>query len=123
MKQTLEEAAKEHQNGFPTCEDDSICAGFINGRRHQCYKSFIAGAKWQSKQSPWISVKDRLPRTGDDLYIVLDVRMNPPGCGVCDFNPKTETWIDYGGNIVRPTHWMPIPPLESNGNELKRKEK
>ena len=26
MKQTLEEAAKEHQNGFPTCEDDSICA-------------------------------------------------------------------------------------------------
>lgn len=45
MKQTLEEAVKEHQNGFPTCEDDSICAGFINGRRHQCYKSFIAGAK------------------------------------------------------------------------------
>ena len=71
MKQTLEEAAKEHQNGFPTCEDDSICAGFINGRRHQCYKSFIAGAKWQSKQSPWISVKDRLPRTDDDLYLSL----------------------------------------------------
>lgn len=21
------------------------------------------------------------------------------------------------------THWMPIPPLESNGNELKRNEK
>lgn len=117
MKHTLEEAAKEHQNGSPTCEGDSICAGFINGRRHQCYKSFIAGAKWQSKQSPWVSVKDRLPRTDDGLYIVLDVRMNPPGCGVCDFNPKTETWIDYGGNIVRPTHWMPIPPLESNDNE------
>lgn len=46
MKHTLEEAAKEHQNGSPTCEGDSICAGFINGRRHQCYKSFIAGDKW-----------------------------------------------------------------------------
>lgn len=43
--------------------------------------------------------------------------MNPPGCGVCDFNPKTETWIDYDYNIIYPTHWMPIPSLESNDNE------
>lgn len=76
-------------------------------------KGFAEGIK----QSPWISVKDRLPQTDDDLYIVLDARMNPPGCGVCDFNPKTETWIDYDYNIIYPTHWMPIPSLESNDNE------
>ena len=79
--------------------------------------NFIQGAEWQAKQSPWISVKDRLPQTDDDLYIVLDARTNPPGCGVCDFNPKTETWIDYDYNIIYPTHWMPIPSLESNDNE------
>lgn len=109
MKQTLEEAAQSMAyNKMPDW----------GGLPALAKKYFIKGAEWQSKQSPWISVKDRLPRTYDDLYIVLDVRMNPPGCGVCDFNPKTETWIDYGGNIVRPTHWMPIPPLESKGKYL-----
>lgn len=79
---------------------------------------FTEDDSWEEESvTPWISVKNRLPQTDDDLYIVLDVRMNPPGCGVCDFNPKTETWIDYGGNIVRPTHWMPIPPLESDDTD------
>ncbi|WP_218050157.1 DUF551 domain-containing protein [Bacteroides faecis] len=112
MKQTLEEAAKE---AAEDCYEMPYDEKLINMKLIK--EAFKYGAEWQAKQSPWVSVKDRLPRTYDDLYIVLDVRMNPPGCGVCDFNPKTETWIDYGGNIVRPTHWMPIPPLESNDNE------
>lgn len=89
----------------------------------ECFKKgFKEGVIWQKKQSLWISVKDRLPQTGDDLYIVLNAKMNPPGCGVCDFNPKTSAWIDCNYNIVYPTHWMPIPLLESNGNGLERKE-
>lgn len=120
MKQTLEEAAKENILFNHRTVDRTLSGGNL---AQFGITNFIQGAEWQSKQSPWISVKDRLPQTDDDLYIVLDTRMNPPGCGVCDFNPKTKTWIDYAGNIVHPTHWMPIPPLESNGNELKRKEK
>ena len=117
MKHTLEEAAKEHQNGSPTCEGDSICAGFINGRRHQCYKSFIAGAKWQSKQSPWISVKDKLP---DNQNIVL-VRDEYGGfCTAYLHGPKSG-FITYGEEAYRKfgeiTHWIPIPPFESNDNE------
>lgn len=118
MKQTVEEAAKEnilfnHRTVDRTLSGKDLARfGEIN---------FVQGAEWHAKQSPWISVKDRLPQTDDDLYIVLDDRMNPPGCGVCDFNPKTETWIDYDYNIIYPTHWMPIPPLESNGNELKKR--
>ena len=110
MKQTLEEAAKE---AAEDCYEMPYDEKLINMKLIK--EAFKYGAEWQSKQSPWISVKDRLPQTDDDLYIVLDTRMNPPGCGVCDFNPKTKTWIDYDGNIVHPTHWMPIPPLESNG--------
>ena len=85
----------------------------------ECYlrKVYAKGYEAGTKQSPWISVKDRLPQTDNDLYIGLDARTNPPGCGVCDFNPKTETWIDYDYNIIYPTHWMPIPSLESNDNE------
>lgn len=47
---TLEEIAIEHQNSFPTCEDESILGAFSNGMHHQSYKSFIAGAEWQEKQ-------------------------------------------------------------------------
>lgn len=70
---------------------------------------FRKGAEWQSGKSPWISVENQLPQSDDDLYIVLDTKMNPPGCGVCNFNPKTKAWIDERYNIVNPTHWMPIP--------------
>jgi hypothetical protein len=34
-------------------------------------KYFIKGAEWQSKQSPWISVKERLPEK-DGYYFVTD---------------------------------------------------
>ena len=52
MKQTVEEAAKKYSND---CR---------NRQRHcepYCIVDFIQGAEWQSKQSPWISVKERLP--------------------------------------------------------------
>lgn len=125
MKQTLEEAAKENILFNHRTVDRTLSGGNL---AQFGITNFIQGAEWQAKQSPWISVKDRLPQTDDDLYIVLDARMNPPGCGVCDFNPKTKTWIDYDCNIVHPTHWMPIPPfdeiLEANRDILERiKEK
>lgn len=107
--QTVEEAALDAALFEDYCYNPDLQPYYIEG--------FKRGAEWQAKQSPWISVKDRLPQTDDDLYIVLDARMNPPGCGVCNFNPKTKTWIDYDCNIVHPTHWMPIPSLESNDNE------
>lgn len=50
MKQTVEEAAKKYSND---CR---------NRQRHcepYCIVDFIQGAEWQSKQSPWISVKER----------------------------------------------------------------
>lgn len=111
-QQTLEAAARE---AAEDCYEMPYNENLINMRIIK--EAFEFGAEWQAKQSPWISVKDRLPQTDDDLYIVLDARTNPPGCGVCDFNPKTETWIDYDYNIIYPTHWMPIPSLESNDNE------
>lgn len=71
--------------------------------------SSIAGAECQKIQSPWISVNERLPASDDDLYLALDIEMNPPGCDICDFNPQSKKWTDCKGCIVFPTHWMPIP--------------
>ncbi len=100
----LEKAAKLHiwnhpNNGMSYPEWDGADA----------YDAFVAGAEWQAKQSPWISVEDRLPDHNDNLYITLDTKMNPPGCGVCDFDVKNKRWIDNRFEVVYPTHWMPIP--------------
>ena len=125
MKQTLEEAAIKHQNGFSTCEDASVLGAFSNGMHHQSYKSFIAGAEWQAKQSPWISVEERLP----EKHTVVLTR-GAYGFLICQLSSLGE-W-ETGANVNKErlglTHWMPIPSfdeiLEANKDVLERiKEK
>ena len=68
MKQTVEEAAKEnilfnHRTVDRTLFGKDLARfGEIN---------FIQGAEWQAKQSPWISVEERLPEK-DGYYLVTD---------------------------------------------------
>lgn len=86
MKQTVEEAARdtihahykcngeypcgerdycEHCNGHNTAFDCCECGA------DEFKEGFISGAEWQSKQSPWISVKERLPEK-DGYYFVTN---------------------------------------------------
>ncbi len=113
MKQTVEEAAREYSND---CR---------NRQRHcepYCIVDFIYGAEWQSKQSPWISVKERLP---EELESVL-VGTNYEGRYYYEvafvMNGK---WVCHNS---KPIYWMPIPSfddiLEANKDVLERiKEK
>lgn len=70
-REELINAALEHQSKFETCDGEGTLVGFANGMHKQSYESFIAGAEWQSKQSPWISVEERLPEK-DGYYLVTD---------------------------------------------------
>lgn len=122
MKQTVEEAAREHQTHFKICDAEGTISGFINGVHKQSYESFISGVEWQSKQSPWISVKERLP---EELESVL-VGTNYEGRYYYEvafvMNGK---WVCHNS---KPIYWMPIPSfddiLEANKDVLERiKEK
>lgn len=106
MKQTVEEAAKEHQTHFEICDSEGTISGFINGMHKQSYESFISGAEWQSKQSPWISVKERLPEPNKLVlcrmvsngaivsgYIVVSSGRSP--YVATDGGFEFEDWNDY----------------------------
>jgi hypothetical protein len=124
MKQTVEEAAREYAD-----------RNWPNGRFNCTSEvSFIAGAEWQSKQSPWVSVKERLPEQNKLVlcrmvsngaivsgYIVVSPGRSP--YVATDGGFEFEDWNDYECDM-----WMPIPSfdeiLEANKDVLERiKEK
>lgn len=129
MKQTVEEAAREYWNSWlksnPNIDKTRIVSlGF----------AFIAGAEWQSKQSPWISVKERLPEPNKLVlcrmvsngaivsgYIVVSSGRSP--YVATDGGFEFEDWNGYECDM-----WMYIPSfdeiLEANRDVLERiKEK
>lgn len=114
MKQTLEEAAIKHQNVFSTCEDASVLGAFSNGMHHQSYKSFIAGADWQAKQSPWISVKERPPKHNIEVIICHEREFY---IGKMYHSMQSNWWRvsdDERTDIIvsEDDSWMPIPSFD-----------
>lgn len=98
MKEELEKAAKDFQKRkFPFLGWDGIAAEFRS--------AFQAGAEWQAKQSPWISVEERLPDTdnGQSLCDVL-VKMNDGRYYVA-----ANVSVERLAEISEITHWAPIP--------------
>lgn len=120
MKQTVEEAAREYSND---CR---------NRQRHcepYCIVDFISGAEWQSKQYPWISVKERLPKE-DGYYFVTDGDVVEKVYFFKKWNKFTSTrdypHLFYNEGVIKA--WLHIPSfddiLEANKDVLERiKEK
>lgn len=66
MKQTVEEVAREAAEDCYECHyDDSLEMRLVK-------EAFRQGAEWQSKQSPWISVKERLPEENENIIIMCE---------------------------------------------------
>ena len=94
--------------------------------------AFVKGAEWQSKQPPWISVKERLPEEGQPVLIRLKDGVIRLACYDIEEDSNIYFWNDnYSYETFRPwdvTHWREIPSfdeiLETNKDVLQRlKEK
>lgn len=116
MKQTSEEAAHSF------AESRSSGSAFP-----AYYQGFVAGAEWHARQSPWISVKERLPENKDEVLVLN--RMNISGrCFVSEDSYDGKEWaVSSAMHYIR-VAWMPIPSfdeiLEANRDVLERiKEK
>ena len=76
-------------------------------------KVFASGVEWQKKQSPWISVKDKLPEPEQDVFLYDrdSVKHYAIGWlrkkkGYCK-----SKWFVTNGYVTDEsiTHWMSIP--------------
>ena len=100
MKQKVEEAYSDY---------GKIMFGDNKVWNKIAHDSFVAGAEWQAKQSPWISVEERLPEDDSDYIVLLSNGII--GVGIYDSNEKI--WNINGIGIVRNVFlWMPIAHLD-----------
>ena len=90
--------------------------------------AFVKGDEWQSKQPPWISVKERLPEEGQPVLIRLKDGVIRLACYDIEEDSNIYFWNDnYAYETFRPwdvTHWREITSfdeiLEANRDVLER---
>ena len=114
---TLEEVAKQELISSYAI----VIEGELVYQRQAMLNMFKKGADWQSKQSPWISVKERLPEENKEYLVVLDNRV----VYVAQYNKNNKSWLIYGtGYTYNVVAYMPIPSfdeiLEANRDVLER---
>lgn len=96
------------------------------GTEQVCLVDFMEGAEWQAKQSPWISVDERLPELNERVLTVH--------CGVKRIsiyimkriphdssNPNNTKWHWSLTNETKEViAWMPLPKFTDNLNNNER---
>lgn len=115
MKQTVEEAARENILFNHRTVDRTL---FGKDLAKFGEMNFVQGVEWQSKQSPWISVNERLPEPNKLVlcrmvsngaivsgYIVVSSGRSP--YVATDGGFEFEDWNGYECDM-----WMPIPSFE-----------
>ena len=155
MKQTLEEAAYDYATNKTKFRKEvlkEVDPDNYVSRKSDCMEDFQSGAEWQAKQSPWISVEERLPEKPEYDWVLVIVRDKRDGFigipqigelrsdgfwhtvtsdsfNTPDFRRIYNT-TDALGEILKQevVAWMPVPSfdeiLEANRDVLERiKEK
>ena len=122
MKQTVEEAARKNILFNHRTVDRTL---FGKDLAKFGEMNFVQGAEWQSKQSPWISVKERLPDENEDIIILCKhgAIFNGTYSNNVWFCMDGYIYDTYKGNPIyssmssippswEPIAWMPKPKFE-----------
>lgn len=128
MKQTVEEAAYDYATNKTKFRKDvlkEVDADTYVSRHADSMEDFQCGAEWQAKQSPWISVKDRLPDENADIIILCKhgAIFNGTYSNNVWFCMDGYIYDMYKGNPIyssmssippswEPIAWMPKPKFE-----------
>lgn len=121
MKQTVEEAAmQELMSSYAI-----VVEGELVYQRQAMLNMFRKGAEWQSRQSPWISVKERLPEdTNEKLVALVDGTIRIAHYDE-DYNEDMEYHFWYDCAASESYHrddviyWMPIPSFDGTLKQTK----
>lgn len=130
MKQTIEEAVRKYADD--KCQERGVSKKYrlhFDFDRYDVEQGFKAGAEWQAKQSPWISVEDKAGcDTSDDCIVMV-----MSGDIFRAYFSSGNKWMKNNGGhydevIDDVFAWFPIPSfdeiLEANRDVLERiKEK
>lgn len=131
MKQTVEEAAYDYATNKTKFRKDvlkEVDADTYVSRHADSMEDFQCGAEWQSKQSPWISVNERLPENEDMVFTLCKVKRSN-NYFICVNNYIDGEWeakalVYYDTVYYDTVAWMPIPSfddiLEANRDVLER---
>ena len=117
MSESIKEAIKEINHSYATIVD-----GELVYQRSAMLNMFRKGAEWQSGQSPWISVKERLPDDNENIIIMCEhgAIFNGIYCNNVWFCMDGYINDSFNGNPIyssmvsipplwKPVAWMPIP--------------
>lgn len=104
---------------------DRVGKDLLTGLEEAFGMAFKDGAEWQKKQSPWVSVKEKLPETysvyGNTSESVL-VFLKEYGFDAIGHFCSDGKWIAeftkdgvHASRPVKVDYWMPIPSIPKGG--------
>lgn len=127
MKQTLEEAAYDYATNKTKFRKEvlkEVDPDNYVSRKSDCMEDFQCGAEWQAKQSPWISVEDKLPSLNQKVIAYNGKQVYISHRTEKDYAKDANSFL-YGLQTYNVVAWMPIPSFNEilEVNKFERQDK
>jgi hypothetical protein len=127
MKQTLEEAAYDYATNKTKFRKEvlkEVDPDNYVSRKSDCMEDFQCGAEWQAKQSPWISVEDKLPSLNQKVIVYNGKQIYISHRTEKDYAKDANSFL-YGLQTYNVVAWMPIPSFNEilEVNKFERQDK
>lgn len=127
MKQTLEEAAYDYATNKTKFRKEvlkEVDPDNYVSRKSDCMEDFQCGAEWQAKQSPWISVEDKLPSLNQKVIVYNGKQVYISHRTEKDYAKDANSFL-YGLQTYNVVAWMPIPSFNEilEANKFERQDK